>query len=167
VRRRARGAFPSLAAPDPERSGSIRIVLAAVLAIAISGCSEELGPERMPVTSVAGTITESGRPLSRGWVEFFPVEGTIGNLRSARIERDGSFQTDGVAIGRNLVRLVNADIKTPGLSRIFSSFQSPIRRAIGPKPERSLSIDLVTEAIQISTKRSRPERTPTRAGDSP
>ncbi len=131
-------------------------ILAVCALIATSGCSEELGPETMPVAQVNGSVTENGRALAQGWVEFFPVDGTIGNLRSSRIHPDGSFQADGVAVGRNLVRLVNADIKTPGLSRVFSSYQSPIRRIIAAEPSGPITIDLVTEAIQIQNPRARP-----------
>jgi hypothetical protein len=121
--------------------------------VGLAGCSEELGPETMPVTRVQGRVTEGGRPLSRGWVEFFPVEGTIGNLRSARIETDGAFETDGVAVGQNLVRFVNADIRKD--LGIFTEFRSPIRRLIPANSAEPLRIDLVDEAIRFQSALAR------------
>jgi hypothetical protein len=119
----------------------------------ISGCSEELGPESMPVTRVIGSVTEGGRPLSKGWVEFFPVDGTVGNLRSAPLRSDGSFDADGVAVGQNMIRLVNAGIRKE--LGIFSTFQSPIRRRVPVKPGDPLRIELVDEAIRYQNSFSR------------
>ena len=44
-----------------------------------SGCSEELGPERMVVTRVKGVVRDGRSPVSAGWIEFFPVEGRSAN----------------------------------------------------------------------------------------
>jgi hypothetical protein len=126
--------------------GSITMVC---VVLGIPGCSEELGPEPMPVTRVKGSVTEGGRPLSRGWVEFFPVDGTVGNLRSARIRADGVFEADGVAVGRNLIRLVNTGLR-PNFG-IFSTFQSPIRRLIPAQPAEPVRIELVDEAIRFQS----------------
>jgi hypothetical protein len=130
--------------------GSIA-VLGAILGAA--GCSEELGPESMPVTRVSGSVSEGGRPLSHGWVEFFPVDGTIGNLRSAQLQPDGSFEASGVAVGQNLVRLVNAGVrKELGL---FTTFRSPIRRFASSGTIEPVRIELVDEAIQFQSTVSR------------
>jgi hypothetical protein len=142
--------------------GSVTMVW---VALGILGCSEELGPELMPVTRVNGSVTEGGRPLSHGWVEFFPVDGTVGNLRSARIRTDGSFEADGVAVGQNLIRLVNAGIR-PNFG-IFSTFQSPIRRRIPAQPGEPVRIDLVDEAIRFqSTFSPQASSGPSGAGES-
>jgi hypothetical protein len=126
--------------------GSVTIVW---VALGIPGCSEELGPEPMPGTRVKGSVTEGGRPLSHGWVEFFPVDGTVGNLRSARIRTDGAFESDGVAVGQNLIRLVNAGIR-PNFG-IFSTYHSPIRRFIPAQPGEPVRIELVDEAIRFQS----------------
>jgi len=107
----------------------------------------------MPVTRVKGSVTEGGRPLSHGWIEFFPLDGTVGNLRSARIRTDGSFEADGVAVGQNLIRLVNTGIRTD--FAIFSTFQSPIRRLIPAQPGEPVRIELVDEAIRFQSSRLR------------
>ena len=55
------------------------------LGLLLTGCGEELGPVPMKVVQVRGVVREGARRLSGGWVEFFPVNGTVGNLRSARL----------------------------------------------------------------------------------
>src|SRR5213082_863800 len=111
-----------------------RTLLIVGLGLFSAGCSEELGPVPLRVARVQGVVREGGRPVSGGWIEFFPVDGTVGNLRSARLHPDGSFEVDRVAVGTNLIRLVNAPIGLPELSRLFSSYHSPIRRVITEQP---------------------------------
>jgi hypothetical protein len=123
------------------------------LGAGISGCSEELGPERLPVTGVKGSVTEGTRRLSRGWIEFIPVEGAIGNLRSTSIRSDGTFDADGVAVGQNQIRLVNTDMD-PGLVKVFGIFQSPIRRVVPAQPGEPLTINLLEEAVRYQTSLS-------------
>ncbi len=138
-----------------------RLLLAAVSLVAIgtSGCSEELGPERFPTARVRGVVTIGRRPVSGGWIAFDPAEGTRGNLRIARIQTDGSFEADGVPVGR--VRIGLDDIRiAPGApiagsfdSRVFRLFRSPIRRTIPAGGDTDLPIDLLEEA---SDARKRP-----------
>jgi hypothetical protein len=109
----------------------------------------------MPVTRVQGIVREGRRPISGGWIEFLPVDGTVGNLRSARIRSDGKFDADGVAIGPNAIRLINAPIETPADRQIFSSNISPIRRKIEADASAPLEIDLVEEAIRFRVQRDR------------
>ena len=116
-----------------------------LLGLLAPGCSEELGPERFPTTRVAGIVVEGGRPVAGGWIEFIPTDGTVGNIRSARIGRDGSFQADRVAIGENVIRLVNAPINMPGGEKLFGQFSSPVRRKIPLEPDGPLAIDLLEE----------------------
>jgi hypothetical protein len=120
------------------------------------GCSEELGPEQFVTTRVSGRMVEDGHPVLHGWIEFIPVEGTVGNQRSARIQADGSFQTDQVPVGENAIRLVNAPIQLPGGSRLFGSFTTPIRRVIPQVPQAPIEIDLVQEAIRYQASQPRP-----------
>ena len=60
------------------------------------------------------------------------MDGTVGNLRSARIQPDGSFEADAVAVGENALRLVNAPIRMPGGDQLFGQFTTPIRGAFRP-----------------------------------
>jgi hypothetical protein len=125
----------------------------ACLLLALAGCREELGPESLPTTRVSGIVVEGGKPVGGGWIEFIPVEGTVGNLRSAPIHPDGTFETDGVAVGRNLVGFAHAPIRLANPRR-FSPFASPIRRDVPPGPSTRLTIDLVEETMRA--KRDRP-----------
>ena len=83
-----------------EHPGYRVVTVVGLLLTTFSGCGEELGPEQFPTAVVSGTITVAGRPLRGGWVEFVPVGGTRGDLRSAPIGPDGSYRADGVAVGR-------------------------------------------------------------------
>jgi hypothetical protein len=123
----------------------------ALVAATLGGCTSELVPESFPSSRVEGTIGIAGRPVSSGWVEFLPAEGTMGNLRSSPILRDGSYRVDGVPRGRVVVRLVGVygpPIPTslgPVEVATFRSFLSPIRRVIDAGTTH-LDLDLASEA---------------------
>ena len=140
--------------PGLPRLSSVLVLF--LLGLLAPGCSEELGPERFPTTRVAGIVVEGGRPVAGGWIEFIPTDGTVGDIRSARIGRDGSFQADRVAIGENVIRLVNAPINMPGGEKLFGQFSSPIRRKIPLEPDGRLAIDLLEEAVRYQATRPRP-----------
>ncbi len=125
------------------RSGLVCLVLALG-----TGCSGALGPETFPVASVKGRVTEGGKPVTRGWIEFYLVDGAVGNLRSARIAPDGTFAADGVAVGQNLVRLVNMPIETLAIRRILGAFHSPIRRRIPPGGDKTIVVDVADEFLR-------------------
>jgi len=142
----------------PERRPPRRRVLLSLLAPLAglaAACREELGPERFPTTTVSGKVLEGGQPVGGGWIEFFPVEGTIGKLRSARIRADGTFEARGVAIGTNALRLVHAPIRMPGGARLFGSYATPLRRRISEHPEPPLEIELVEEALRYQAQVAR------------
>ncbi len=142
--------------PCSLRLSPVPVLFLLLLGLLAPGCSEELGPERFPTTRVAGVVVEGGRPVAGGWIEFIPTEGTVGNIRSARIGRDGSFQADRVAIGENVIRLVNAPITIPGGAARFGQFSTPVRRRISPEPDGPLTIDLLEEAVRYRATRPRP-----------
>jgi hypothetical protein len=127
----------------------------------------------MPVARVRGVVKEGGHPMTAGWIEFIPTQGTIGDLRSARIRADGSFDADGVAVGTNAIRLVDVPVESlshvalftrpeirwagivrpvdaqPGRpieARLLMPFASPIRRDIRAETSIPLEIDVVEEA---------------------
>jgi hypothetical protein len=112
-----------------------------------SGCREELGPVPMPTTRVTGVVREREQPIRGGWIEFLPVDGTIGHLRSAPIRRDGTFDADRVAVGTNQIGLVAVPDGTL-VGQRFSPSRSTIRRTIPAGRSTSLTIDLIEEAIR-------------------
>jgi hypothetical protein len=146
-----------LGSPFRSRLASPLAVLC-VLGFAVSGCSEELGPERYPTTTVSGVVLEGGSPVGGGWLEFIPVEGTVGDMRSARLAPDGSFRADRVAVGENALRLVNAPIRMPQGSRLFGQFSTPVRRVISTHPANPIRIELVDEAVRYHANRPRRPR---------
>lgn len=123
------------------RGGFVAVIVLA------SGCAEELGPESMPTTRVTGVVREGTSPVGGGWIEFFPVDGTVGNLRTAPIRTDGSFTADRVAVGENRICLAQTPVD-PRLGRMFTVFSSTIRRQIPAGPSTTLEIDLYEEAIR-------------------
>jgi hypothetical protein len=138
------------------------------LGLLAAGCSEELGPIPLRVTRVKGVVTEEGYPISGGWIEFVPVDGTVGNPRSARLHADGSFEVDKVAVGVNLIHLLHAPFRSAATARLFSPYTSPIRRVIPEQPGRFLRIDLAEEAIHSYRSQGRAiSSQATRAGAPP
>src|SRR5262245_18522271 len=120
----------------------------ALLAGAAPACSEELGPERMETTRGTGVVREGGQPVGGGWVECGPVAGTVGDMRPAPVRRAGTFDADRVAVGRNVVGLVQAPIRIRGGKQLFHTFRSLIRRHIPAGSAPGLDIDLVEEVVR-------------------
>ncbi len=136
---------------------SCRLTIAG-FGLLFTGCEEELKPVPLRVVHVKGVVREGKRPMSIGWVEFFPVDGTVGNLRSAPLRTDGSFEADGVAVGANLIRLVNAPIESPDAAKLFGAYSSPIRRVIPDRAETPIEVNLVDELIRYQRTQGRPGR---------
>jgi hypothetical protein len=109
-----------------------------------------LGPEKMVTTTVLGSVSLGGKPVSQGWIEFVPVDGTVGRMRSARIQKDGSFHATKVPVGINLIRLVNTDIENFDLRHGFGSFASPIRRTIADQSGARVRIDVIDEYLKAA-----------------
>jgi hypothetical protein len=118
------------------------------LALGSLGCRDMLGPEKMITTTVLGTVTVAGKPVSQGWIEFVPVEGTVGRMRSARLQKDGTFTATKVPVGVNLIRLINVDIENVELRRGLASFASPIRRTITDQAGGRIKIDVIEEYVK-------------------
>jgi hypothetical protein len=108
----------------------------------------------MPVATVKGVVTEGRRQVGGGWIEFVPVDGTIGNRRSARLNADGTFEATGVPVGVDLVRIVNARVESPVIARVVSDFASPIRRVVSGEDHQSISIDLLEETVRFQASLS-------------
>ena len=156
-----------------------RLLLAAVpwLVLGLSGCAEELGPERFPTAKVRGLVTVGNRPVGGGWIAFNPAEGARGNVRISRIRPDGSFETDRVPAGRVMIGLDQIPIgliatpSGPVDSRAFRIFRSPIRRTIPEGQDVYLPIDLLDEASGVRKRargsRRRRNRSTSRTKDRP
>jgi hypothetical protein len=124
------------------------------LALCSLGCRDVLGPEKMVTTTVLGSVSLGGKPVSQGWIEFVPVDGTVGRMRSARIQKDGSFHATKVPVGINLIRLVNTDIENFDLRHRFGSFASPIRRKITDQSGARIQIDVIEEYLKAAKARA-------------
>lgn len=129
------------------RSHPLQLVVVAALGAALPGCGEELGPEVIPTTEVSGFVLVSGEPMGDGWIEFQPIDGALGNIRSAPIQPDGSFRADRVPIGDVAIRLINVPIEPANVARLFSR-ASPIRRTIPAEPDGPIRIDAFEEFLR-------------------
>lgn len=127
----------------------------AVSALCLCGCAEELGPEKMVTTRVSGVVLEAGRPVTGGWIEFIPVDGTVGKMRSAPLNKDGTFEADKVPVGVNRIGLVGSPVKMPGWRRFFDSLNSVIRKPIPAQPVSGLKIDLYEELARFQSEMPR------------
>lgn len=131
----------------------LRSLMLAAPFIVASGCTEELGPERMEVARVKGFVTNGRLPVRSGWIEFIPVDGTVGNPCSARIHEDGSFDAPHVAVGTDLIRLAHVSLRSVDAERLFGAYHSPIRRVIPQKPTDPILVDVVQETIRYNVRR--------------
>ena len=129
-----------------------RVLVLGVLALA--GCAEELGPEPMKTMRVTGRVTLYGKPVGPGWLEFQPIDGTVGRLTSARLEPGGTFRADRVPQGRVAVRLVgippvNTGDRAVDMAVALMRQRYLIHRSTGAAPAARLDIDLYDEAMRI------------------
>ena len=116
---------------------------------------EELGPERPArTTRVAGRVDFRGRPVGSGWLEFVPIEGTVGNLRSASLRQDGTFHVDRVPIGKVAIVLTlpeferrTIQVGDRRLGRFLAEAHQSgfIKRVIPDERETRLNLDLEVE----------------------
>jgi hypothetical protein len=105
----------------------------------------------MPTAQVSGRVHIRGQPVAYGWIEFHPVDGTVGVLRSARLKPNGEFSTDGVAVGLNGIQIL-----PPGfLPKQFGDLERAaiVRREIKAVPNNTLDIDLQDELLRYLRER--------------
>jgi hypothetical protein len=102
----------------------------------------------METTTVSGIVREGLTPVGGGWIEFTPIDGTVGLLRSGPIQRDGHFVVDRVAVGKNGIGFADAPIRMPGGRRFFDTLNAPIHRVIPRGGVSNLEIDLIEEWIR-------------------
>ncbi len=111
----------------------------------LAGCAEEWGPTQKDVVDVQGRVRLGARPVGSGWVEFIPIDGARGDVRSARLAPHGSFRATKVARGRNAMRIVDPN-PALGVDRLFQQFYTPVRPLV--ESGKPLEIDLLREALK-------------------
>ncbi len=134
-------------------TGLARSIGAFLVLVLAAGCSGMLGRTSRSVTSVRGKLHVSGQALHPGWVEFWPVEGTVGNMRAAKLAADGTFAATRVPVGRVLVRFVpsakvaTGDLRLDRLAASCMGFDSPVRIMVPDRPDW-LDIDIGNQEIR-------------------
>lgn len=135
---------------------SARCVLA-LGALALAGCAEELGPEPMKTVRVTGRVTLDGKPVGPGWLEFQPIDGTVGRLTSARLDRSGTFRADRVPEGRVAMRLAGIPPIRTGNGEVDMAValmrqRYLIHRSTGAAPAAHWDINLNDESVKIGAE---------------
>jgi hypothetical protein len=134
------------------------IGLALLVVAPFIGCADELGAEVFETTRVEGVVHAGRQRLASGFIEFFPREGTKGNLRAAPIKADGTFVAERVPVGKLIVGIATPDLKIlpTALGKMpyqrFMGFNSPIERVIPPGPLTHLDLDLSIEGTKVLEK---------------
>ncbi len=127
-------------------------VAIAILVMTLPGCGRALGPERSETASVQGRVHLRETPIALGWVEFVPIEGTIGRLRSAKLRADGTFAATEIPVGRVAIRLAGPPLPRtgePGIDNfLFMCRRQPlIHKSIPRSGIGDMEINLRDEAI--------------------
>lgn len=120
-----------------------RLWLSSVLILVSVGCHEELGPIPFKTTRVRGVVQVGNKVVNGGWIEFLPIQGTVGRLRTAPIGRDGTFEVDRVSVGKNAISVMNAPIDPRMLG-----LRTPIHRTITERSPTELKIDLLEARLR-------------------
>ena len=123
------------------------------LFILATGCGKVLGPESFKTTRVTGTIHAGTKTYDNGWIEFVPIEGTVGVMRSGRIHPGGTFEVDRVALGTNSVGIFGANFSRE-YNSVFNTLSTPIRRKITDSSTTPLDIDLMVERARYQNLRA-------------
>ena len=125
-------------------------ILASIYLGSLAGCSEAWRPSIEGSEKVECRLLLRSQPVRGGWVEFVPVEGALGFIRSSRIRNDGTFSLSRVARGKNVIRVVVPTF-SPNVEPVFQSYQSPIRPIVENDP--FLEIDLSRPSTWSGTAR--------------
>lgn len=135
----------------------------AIMALAaLPGCRDMLGPPHPATATVRGRLLLHGRPIGPCFVEFQPIDGTVGDLRSGRVDAGGRFTVTRVPIGRVGIRVVGPTLRTGDppldvfLHRIGQSYA--IHRDIDAHASNLAPIDLVVEAYRLAAESRRAAR---------
>ena len=137
---------------DVRRGGRWAILL---IGMGLAGCAEELGPEVMETVEVSGKVRSGGRPIGRGWLEFMPVGGTLGVLRSSALGADGSFRQDRMPVGKVAIRISGlrpGDLGDPRHEQLYHRQLWQVDRIPRTIPGRGpfrLDLDLAAEFDRV------------------
>jgi len=88
-------------------------------------------------------VQVGNKVVNGGWIEFLPIQGTVGRLRTAPIGRDGTFEVDRVSVGKNAISVMNAPIDPRMLG-----LRTPIHRTITERSPTELKIDLLEARLR-------------------
>ena len=127
----------------------------AALLLLVPGCEPIFGPPHVPTVCFSGRVLWRGQPITRGWLEIAPTEGTLGHLTSARLKPDGTFRADRAPVGTVAIRMVGLPMirsRDPAEDRYLLSIRqrSLIARTIPPGGLTGCVIDLDHEAQQAT-----------------
>jgi hypothetical protein len=123
-----------------------QILLLGGLMASLAGCSDALDAEAFPTTVFRGHLRLDGRGIGPGWLEILPYGGTLGVLRSAPLTADGSFEVDGVPVGKVAIRLAGRPLPgrgDPFIDRfLFKARREPVIRLTTVADSSPIEIDL-------------------------
>jgi hypothetical protein len=111
----------------------------------------------MATTSISGQVRLRGIPVRAGWLEIMPIDGTVGLLRTARLDTDGTFQATRVPVGRVAIRVIGIETRRVGdpiVDRFLAFAEQAylIRRDILADHPAEVDIDLGLEAIRFANQ---------------
>jgi len=116
-----------------------------------TGCrSGERGPA-VEAAEVVGSVRHQGRGISPGWIEFSPIDGAVGSMRSSPLGADGSFQVGFLGVGRYRIGLLGVGAKFAGFGNRFDTWRTPIQRTL-KAGQNTLALDLGVEAIEADAE---------------
>ncbi len=105
----------------------LRRFAVAVLVVAVAGCGGS--DDKMETSSVTGTVTYEGKPVTTGTVMFTPVGG--GPPATGQIQEDGTYELrtyedgDGAVIGEHKVTITALDMGS-GLPEDMAAEPKPL-----------------------------------------
>lgn len=117
----------------------------AVAALYVAGC----GPSELPVGSVAGTVTLSGRPLPAGTITL--VNSDRGFGASAEIDASGAYRIDTIPAGSYQVLIQGPEAPSPEqMAEGVRAEASPVPQKYQSPETSGLNVDVSEGANEAS-----------------
>lgn len=125
------------------------------------GC--QVHTRESPTVSVSGHVRLDRQPITRGWIEFLPIEGNIGQLRVAPVGAGGAFHATRVPAGTVGIRFIPTRRLTPDNHNLAAPIHQLtnaylIQRQIPEAGATDLDIDLSDEAFRLIRLEVAPSR---------